>query len=420
MRTNIHKFRWLQSRLPNKNTRRIVLLTGARQTGKTTLAKTVYPDINYINLDDAEKRSAIRSISASSWNKSIGMAIIDEAQKEPSLFEKLKYSYDGGETDFSVLLGSSQILLLKKIKEALAGRVFIYELWPLMFSEFFYNLPAANPRKPLLNDILQSEGNITSLLSKIPEAQITEEKDLTGTLQYFSNWGGMPELLFLNDSEKKEWLRSYEYTYLERDLSDLARLNDLEPFRAFQRISSLRSAQLLSYSQLARDSQISVSTARRYLEYLRISYQAILVPPFYTNLTSQVVKTPKIFWVDVGLLRQISGYFGPVNGSLFETMVFGELHKWIKTEGINSEIYFYRTRAGLEVDFIIKTEGGFLGIEVKYRNKIDKSDYTNLSQIAKAFDTQWRGGIVIYNGNTVYPLDKSLHIWAIPFIYLFT
>jgi len=137
MSDNIQVIRALGQRLPFPERRRLVLLTGARQTGKTTLARHRYPDLRYINLDAPENRAALRGIATPFWARDVGPAVLDEAQKEPVIFEKVKYAYDDGSLSFSVLLGSSQILLLKKIRETLAGRIAIFELWPLMMSEIF-------------------------------------------------------------------------------------------------------------------------------------------------------------------------------------------------------------------------------------------------------------------------------------------
>ena len=127
-------------------------------------------------------------------------------------------------------------------------------------------------------------------------------------------------LLPLADEERLEWLAAYQQTYLERDLADLATLADLLPFRALQRLAMLRTGCLVSYADLARDAGVAASTARRYLEYLRLSYQAVLLPPFHTNLTSRLVKAPKIFWVDLGLLRHTTRQWGQLGGEMFETL----------------------------------------------------------------------------------------------------
>lgn len=415
----IHKYRFLGQFLPKNQQKKLVILTGARQTGKTTLVKLKYPELNYINLDAPENREFVRMVSSANWGRDVGCAIIDEAQKEPIVFDKIKYAFDAGKIPFTLILGSSQILLLKKIRESLAGRVSIYELWPLLMSELCWDRVSENKEMPLVDRLFSDkkvEDIFTNITSVIPEETDSLYRD---TENYLLQWGGMPSLLPISPEERWKWLRDYEYTYLERDLADLAQLDDLEPFRKFQRLSSLRSAQLLNYSELARDASVSVDTARRYLEYLKLSYQVILLQPYYRNITTSVIKTPKLFWLDVGIMRQLSGYRGNLpTGEIYETMVVGELIKWMKTFERNGEIYFYRTRSGLEIDIILQTTQGIIGMEVKARDKVFTQDIKALKELAKNLGDEWRGGILIYQGNEIKKMD-NLDIWAVPSRRLF-
>lgn len=415
----IQKYRFLRKYLPQPAKRQLVILTGARQTGKTTLARDCYAGLKYINLDSPENRDAVRLISAANWARDMGNAVIDEAQKEPAVFDKIKYAYDDKAISFCALLGSSQILLLKKIRESLAGRVSIYELWPLLMSEICADNNTEACTRPLIDRLLIEE-HFSHILGGIAGVLLDKRDSLCKTAEdYLLRWGGMPALLPLTDEERWKWLKDYEYTYLERDLSDLARLDDLEPFRKFQRLTALRSAGLLNYSELARDAGISVDTARRYLEYLRISYQTILIQPYYKNITSSVIKTPKVYWLDIGLLRQLSGFHGELSGELYETMVAAELVKWIKTTQRNADIYFYRTRSGLEVDLLMETKSGIIGIEIKSREKIVASDARALRELARGLQSAWRGGMVIYRGDEIWKIDEP-DIWAVPSRRIFT
>ena len=295
MSENIQKPRVLGDLLPGSGRRHLVLLTGARQTGKTTLALWKYPDLRYINLDAPENREVIRGMPTASWSKNIGNAVIDEAQKEPSLFEKVKFAFDRGAISFSLLLGSSQILLLKKIRETLAGRVSIYELWPLLMGELASESATQPLSSPLIDRFFSSQ-DLNRTLRDVPDVLlVSDDSRIQEAEKHLLNWGGMPALLPLSAEERWKWLRDYQFTYLERDLGDLARLDDLIPFRTFQKLAALRSARLLNYSELARDASLSVDTARRYLEYLRLSYQTVLLPPYYRNVTSSVIKTPKLY-----------------------------------------------------------------------------------------------------------------------------
>ena len=304
------KYRWAGRLLPPSSSRRLVILTGARQTGKTTLVLKTYGDLNYINLDAGEERDSVRAIPTFAWGEAVGNAVVDEAQKEPSVLEKVKYAYDAEKISFTVLLGSSQILLLKKVRESLAGRVFIYELWPLMMSELNLDAGEEPPGRPLLALLLGSPGVDACLEGVPPRLTGKREFALLEAEGHLLAWGGMPELLHLGDGERAQWLKSYVYTYLERDLSDLVRLSDLEPFKKFQRLAALRSSRLRSYSTLARDAGVSTDTARRYLEYLRLSYQVFSLPFFSRNLTSRVIKRPKLYFSDVGIMRRLAGFRG--------------------------------------------------------------------------------------------------------------
>ena len=404
------KTRWLQNRLRDIDGRRLLVVTGARQTGKTTLARHCFPDLRYINLDALEYRDMVREVSSFNWGRDVGSAILDEAQKEPSVFDKVKFAYDEGQLDFTVLLGSSQILLLKKVRESLAGRAFLMELWPLMLSEMSTE-PDAQAVTPLLSRIIAA-GASEALSDLAPVIAGPEASDIRAKEKYMLRWGGMPELLRLNDGQRKEWLRSYESLYLERDLSDLARIEDLQPFRKFQRLAALRSGGLLNYSELARDAGVSVDTSRRYMEYLRLSYQTILLQPWHTNLTSAVVKSPKLYWVDIGLMRQTGGLGDAVTGAIFENHVIAEIWKWCSSAAEDVELYFYRTRSGMEVDLLLETPKGLIGIEIKSREKVAKSDSTGLRKLREACGSKWRAGIVVYSGKRIEQIDD--HCWAIP------
>lgn len=222
----------------------------------------------------------------------------------------------------------------------------------------------------------------------------------------------MPALLPLPDAERRKWLQSYDATYLERDLADLTRLSDLMPFRRFQRLTALRSGQLLSFAELARVAGLSASTARRYVEYLRISYQAFLLPPYATHLTSATIKTPKIYWGDLGLWRHLTRYQGPVTGPMVETLLVTEVHKWIKTADLPVDLAFYRTRSGLEVDLLLTTPHGIWGLEAKSAARLAPADWRSLRDVGRALGESWRGGLVVGPGPGLRGLGENL--WAVP------
>jgi hypothetical protein len=390
-----------------------VLLTGARQTGKTTSVQGRYPHLPYFNLDSLEYRLQLSDISSFDWGKSVGNAILDEVQKLPQALEKIKFAFDGGAVDFSILLGSAQLLLMKQVRESLAGRIFLYELWPLMLSELIHGESKEPMPVPMLF-LAVDNGDCAGTFGKAKPLLMGEEQlRRRRAEEHLLRWGGMPSLLHLKtETDRQDWLRSYNLSYLERDLADLSRMDDLDPFRKFHTLAAMRSGGILTYSSLANDAGVSVPVARKYLEYLRISYQAFLLPPFSRNITSTAVKSPKIFWSDTGLMRQLTGNSGPVDGHIFENYVIAELFKYLRTMSVPAEFYFYRTRSGLEVDGILKTQKGIIGLEIKNRDHTVPSDASSLRALGNALGPEWNGGIIVYRGNTI--IDLGENIWAVP------
>ena len=181
----------------------------------------------------------------------------------------------------------------------------------------------------------------------------------------------------------------------------------------------LRSGQLLSYSELARDAGVSPATARRYLEYLNLSYQVVLLRPYSRNLTSTVVKSPKLYWMDLGLSREVTASRGDLTGAEFETLVVAECHKWIHTMAPDVKMYFYRTRSRMEVDLLLETPGGVLTVEVKNRGRAYPEDARALAELRGPLGSSWLGGLVVHRGTRLHPLREADGIWAVPAHQLF-
>jgi hypothetical protein len=170
------------------------LITGARQVGKTTLARAAYPHLRYVNLDSVEDREVVRGVTTHAWVKQAGAALLDEAQKEPAIFDKIKFAFDSGHLSFSVLLGSAQILLMQRIRETLAGRVFLYELWPLTLAEIAAQ--GEVPLPALLTRLITDSRDSHQVLREEPEMLLGEEEARRITAaKHLAQWGGMPGLL---------------------------------------------------------------------------------------------------------------------------------------------------------------------------------------------------------------------------------
>ena len=421
---NVQCQRLLSDQLPRSDERCLVVLTGARQVGKTTLAQATYPDVRYLSLDAVETRVALGALPADRWASSVGPALLDEAHKAPAIFDKLKFAYDAGDVDFSALLGSAQIMLLRRVRESLAGRVLLYELWPLTLSEL---AAGSGPiERPLLLRVVEAD-DPRAEIDAAPVVLPAETVALRQSADHLAAWGGMPSLLHLSHERRRRWLASYHDTYLQRDLGDLARLSDLEPFHRFQRLAALRSAGIVSYADLARDAGTAPRTARNYLEYLRLSYQVFLLQPFRPSRTAATVKAPKLFWSDVGLVRHLTGNWGPATGALYENLVVAEAVKLLRTAAADVGSFYHRTYGGSEVDLILETSRGILAIEAKSRPTWAPRDFSALRRLAADIGGRFAAGIVVTGSD---PVGGSLHdqiervdddppLWAVPFHRLF-
>jgi hypothetical protein len=406
--------RLLADRLPRSAPpRRLVVMTGARQVGKTTLARELYGDLLYLNLDSPGERDRLAGVPAEGWAKTVGPAVLDEVQKTPDALEKIKWAYDAGALDFSVLLGSSRILLLDQVRESLAGRVFLYELWPLTVAELASWYGGDLCRRPLVVQLVAEPERALARLSEVAGTKVGPAVGAAqSAVRHLLEWGGLPALLEYQGDDRLEWLESYQATYLERDLADLARLRDLEAFVTCHRLAALRAGCLLSYSDLARDAGVPVTTVRRYLRYLELSYQTLRLPPWAGNPAVRLVKTPKLVWFDLGVQRVLSGQLRGLTGEQYETAVVGQILTTLQALGARAESSFLRTAGKLEVDLILEPQDALLAFEVKGRGEVSPRDARSIERARGVLGERYRAGVVVYRGERVERLTET--VYAVP------
>ncbi len=391
--------RTLESRLRRRaesRLARILVLTGSRQTGKTTLIRRCFPDVPYISLEDPAVRPGFSRMTAAEWLERYPRAVLDEVQKAPSLVETVKAAYDRSPDVRYFLLGSSQILLLSRVKESLAGRAAIEELWPLTLPEMAtssWDDPLSPSRLVLwLEDGCRRE----DVLLGQPAADRTHAR-YAGILDRYLRFGGMPVLHQedLTDEERRGWLRDFQRTYLERDVADLAALRDLEPFVVAQKVLASRSGRGVNFSDLARSAGIAPATARRFLRYLELSYQVIRLPPFFRNPEKRLAKMPKVHFVDPGILRTILNRTGDWTGEEFESALVAEIVKQLRNAGMAAEFHHLRTYDRREVDLLVELERGFVGFEIKASRKVSATDARTLRGLEPFLDKPLLGAVVV-------------------------
>ena len=314
----------------------IVALTGPRQSGKTTLAKAVFPEKPYVSLENPDEREFVERDPKGFLARFEHGAILDEVQRCPSLFSWLQGVVDARAImgDF-VLTGSAQFELISGVTQSLAGRVGKIELLALSAHE----LAAAG---------------------KLPE-----------TLESMLLSGAYPAI-YDRELAPGDWFSNYVTTYLERDVRQLIAVRDLSQFQRFVRMCAARSGHLLNLAALGADCGISAVTAREWLSVLEASYLVTRLAPYHRNFGKRLVKTPKLYFLDVGLMAWLLGIRDAASisthaarGALFETHVVGEFIKRRLNAGQPADLYFWRDSAGHEVDLLYETPHGLQAVEIK-------------------------------------------------------
>lgn len=402
----------------------ITVLTGARQTGKTTLVRDLLPGREestplYFSLDDPDERLRLAADPVRRLDHGSRLVILDEVQKQPGLMDAVKLLADRKKGNRFLLLGSSQILLLRQIRETLAGRATLLELWPLALTERVTG--EAVPESGL--DRIWKNGQ-AAIQRMLEEASSAESARLwRGRAEDQLRWGGYPALEPLQDEDRMVWLRDFRRTYLERDLADLGQVANLDQFALAQNLIAARTSRLLSYSEVSRELGVAVNTVKRYVRFLEISYQVYLLRPLLPTVSARLVKSPKLYWTDPGLARLLSERMGLDDGLLFETYVLDEILRWLAWQSDPPRLHFYRTHGGREVDFILYSPKSLVAIEAKGATHADARDSRPLLDVLesiriKGTDKDARGlGLVVNRGKEVQKLAPL--VWAIPHWRLF-
>ena len=330
-------------------TRPVLVLTGARQTGKTSTLRRLFPDYGFVSLDLPTEAEQAEKEPSGFLQRHPPPVIIDEVQYAPGLFRYIKVAVDAGRDRNGqfLLTGSQKFTLMKSVSESLAGRADILELETLSFAEMQAALPQTTVEEAILR-------------------------------------GGFPELHANPEIDLATFYNSYLATYLERDVRSLANVGSLRDFERFLRACALRSANLLNKADLARDVGIAPSTASQWLSVLEASGQIVLLEPWFSNRTKSIVKSPKLYLADTGMLCALLNIRSeetlrqsPVAGAIWETFVFAQLRARERNAGRTGSLFFWRDRSR-EVDFVVDIGGRLELFEAKWSEVPTNSDAVNL------------------------------------------
>jgi len=379
----------------------VVVLLGARQTGKTTLLRAL-PMLKgrpYLNLDDFDLRMQAQSEPEAVVARADSM-VLDEVQRAGDLLVAVKRAVDDDPEHRPgrfVLTGSANLLMMERIAETLAGRAVYVTLWPFT-------------RRERMG--LGATGRWSSLLAEPPgrwRDLLTAEEALPADWRSTARLGGLPvpSYRLTDDDERSLWFSGYVQTYLERDLQALRAVENLVDFRRLMRATCLRIGNLVNQTELGRDVGIGQPQVHRFLNLMETSYQAVRLPAFAVNRTRRLIKSPKIYWSDTALALFLAGESTP-RGAHLENMVLTDLLAWRDLQAQRPEVLYWRTASGLEVDFVIETPDALLPIEVKASARVTPADARNLEAFLDDYPDLSEGGLLLHAGDEVFPLTRRV------------
>ena len=380
-----------------------VALTGPRQSGKTTLLRHLFgPTHLFVSFDLPDVRQAALTDPRGFLALHPPPVVLDEIQHVPDLLPYIREAIDRRRTRAGqfILTGSQNILVMERVAETLAGRVAPLHLLPLSRRE-----AVGRPGAPLPWSARAT-----------PAARHPTLRALWQDLLR----GAYPELVAHPRRDRHLWHASYVQTYLERDVRTLRQVGDLTQFQAFLRLLAARSGQLLDLSGLARDLGVAVNTAKAWLSVLEATYQVFVLRPFFANVGKRLVKTPKVYFTDVGTLCYLAGLrepthaaAGPMGGAIFETAVVSEIFKAIVHQGEVPRLYFWRTATGVEVDLVVDRGTELEPIEITQSATPRPAMAAGIVRLRQDLGDRVGRGYVVHPGTIRLPLAPG--VLALPF-----
>ncbi len=374
----------------------VVTLTGPRQSGKTTLSRKVFPEHDYVSLEYPDHRQFALEDPRGFLGQFKGRVILDEVQQAPDLFSYIQGMVDeDARPGRFILTGSQNFLLLAKISQTLAGRSAVLHLLPFT-----------------LDEILQ---RIVFPLEKLGQSPPQRSKPDTELWSFVH--GGFYPRIHDQSIPAHDWLKNYYQTYLVRDVRDLASVGDLEAFSRFVGLCAGRCGQLLNYSSLAADCGISHTTARRWMSVLEASFVVVLLRPHFKNFNKRLIKSPKLYFIDTGLLCSLLRIGQPedlrthaLRGSIFENFVVAELYKRRSHSNVHPGLFFWRDATGHEVDLLIEKSNSVSLLEIKSGETVSREFFKGIRYWRKLAHDQTISAGIVHAGDQQQHRD-GVHIY---------
>jgi len=375
----------------------VVTLTGPRQSGKTTLVRMIFPDYEYVSLEEPDYRTFALEDPRGFLAQFSDRVILDEIQHTPDLFSYIQAIVDIKDISGQfILTGSQNFLLLQKVSQSLAGRCAVLHLLPFSLSEI-------RQRRPFPVD---------SIGRRLPKKNRYLDEALATILL-----NGFYPRIHDKGLNPGDWLGNYYQTYIERDVRDILNIGDLETFSRFVRLCAGRNGQLLNLSSLANDCGVTHTTSKRWVSILETSFIVFLLRPHFKNFSKRLIKSPKLYFLDTGLLSYLLKIRSAEDlrihaqyGSIFESFVVSELLKNYLNRGVENPIYFWRDSTGNEIDILIDQGDELIPLEIKAGQTINPDFFTGIRFWKKLANDSDHPAALVYGGNRSH-IRSGTHVY---------
>ena len=386
-----------------------VLITGPRQVGKSTLLLNRFKNIPNVTLDNPLQLLSLRQDPVEFFKLHGSPLIIDEVQRAPECFSVLKYMIDSDRrAGMYILTGSQKYALMKGVSESLAGRIGIIDMLGLSDREI-YEDPFDRPFLPTSDYLLERRPKMAPSIQNLWER---------------IHRGSMPELYSNENMDWEQYYAAYVDTYIERDVKQLGSVGDTLAFTQFMTALASRTGELLNAASLARDVGVDSKTVKRWLSILQASNIIYLLQPFSLNINKRIIKTPKVYFTDTGLVCYLCRWLTPqtlangaMAGSIYETFIVSEILKSYYNAGKEPDLYFFRNTDGQEVDLLFYRDGKLYPMEIKKTSSPNVKDAKHFKALSTFFPSlEVSEGGIICNAEDLLPLGQNLKI--IPFRFI--
>ena len=385
---------------------RIILLTGARSSGKETIVRHCFPDYTYLSVENPAQHEKYQMMTTAQWRECYPLTIVDDVQKLPQIIDQIQSTTELFLEPKYILLTSGKLSSKEQI--LLSKRNTIIEVFPLTLPELATTSAEDTIYASFFQRYMKGAKDVDALPASLT-ADLRHVKKMEA-FQFYLQYGGYPALTAenMNDKKRRKWLDAYVKTFLEQDIRDFVSLRHLTPFIKTQQYLAHNTDSIMNYSFISKEADVSVPTAQRYVRHLEDCFQLILLPPWVANSSKKLVKSPKIHFLDHGVLQTVLQKQGSLAKNELKSAIVSEIYKQIKNSQLPVSCYHLSTLDGRTIDVLLETPKYYIAIVVKMADRVNHTDARHLIDLQRILDKPLKQSFVLSNDPQTRDLGDNI------------